>query len=90
LRGTFWIAARSIAARALFKVGSRQQQSRTEPSDRDAPTASVPRACHINAAAENETMKATPRPPGPMSRYELYCWHRANGTLALFFAMFGR
>jgi hypothetical protein len=36
----------------------------------------------------NEMMKLVPRRRGPLSRYELYCWHRANGTLALFFQMF--
>lgn len=25
----------------------------------------------------------------PMSRWELYHWHRQNGTMELFFAMFG-
>jgi hypothetical protein len=39
---------------------------------------------------DNEIMKATPRPSGRMSRYDLYCWHRANGTLAPFFTEFGR
>jgi hypothetical protein len=34
-------------------------------------------------------MKLVPRRrSGPMSRFELFCWHRANGTLGIFFAMF--
>jgi hypothetical protein len=37
---------------------------------------------------ENEMMKLVPRRTRLMSRYELYCWHRANGTLPIFFGMF--
>ena len=45
------------------------------------------RACEPD---ENQTMKHVPRRSGPLSRYELFCWHRANGTLGVFFSMFRR
>jgi hypothetical protein len=39
--------------------------------------------------AENVPMRLRPGRGGPMSLYELICWHRANGTLAAFLASVG-
>lgn len=49
----------------------------------------LPRRHPMPIPDENEVMKLFPRRTGPMSLYELICFHRANGTLALFLQSMG-
>ena len=42
------------------------------------------------APDENQIIPTHPGRRGPMSCHELYQWHMANGTLYVFFQMFGK
>ncbi len=74
-----WVSVRSRRLLSVaFRGGARDVTQRPTPAVASAPS---PTRVVMN---EPEWKS----PSRPMSRYELYCWHRANGTLGLFFAMF--
>jgi hypothetical protein len=62
-----------------------------ETARRSRPTSAAgPAPLRSRATRVEENAIVALRLSRRLSRYELYCWHRANGTLAIFFAMFGR
>jgi hypothetical protein len=88
-RSGFRSAAVSLNRPIRFAVLRRQRRRRRVREMKAAWRYFLPRRRRRPVLNENELMRPIRRRSGPMSLYELICWHRANGTLALFLRSLG-